>query len=141
MKCFPSSGRFWIKKLKQSILLKKNEGNFKVKDGTVSKYQQLDTSIPKLRRKYVNLKVEWRRLTERCKNGSGLSPEKELKWFGVLNEVFSETNSEITLAASYNVSRNSEITLTNNVLIWIQNTQQTKTKIKEKRIYQIMMML
>ena len=66
----------------------------------MSKYQQLDTSIPKLRRKYANLKVEWRRLTDRCKNGSGLSPEKELKWFCILNEVFSETNSEITLATS-----------------------------------------
>ena len=59
----------------------------------------LDTSIPKLRRKYANLKVEWRRLTDRWKNGSGLSPE-ELKWFCILNEVFSETNSEITLATS-----------------------------------------
>ena len=67
-----------IKKLKKLILLK-NEENFKAKGGTVSKYQQLDTSIPKLRRKYANLKVEWRALTDRCKNGSGLSPEMEPK--------------------------------------------------------------
>ena len=67
---------------------------------TVSKYQQLDSSIPKLRRKYATLKVEWHTLTDRCKNGSGLSPEKEPKWFCILNEVSLETTSEVTLAVS-----------------------------------------
>ena len=48
----------------------------KAEDGTVSKYPQLDTSIPTLRREHANLKVEWRRLTDRYKNGSGLPPEE-----------------------------------------------------------------
>ena len=92
--------KIFDQKIKEIDFIKKNEKKFKGKDGTVSKYQQLDTSISNLRRKYANLKVEWRRLTDRCKNSSGLSPENESKWFCILNEVSSETNSEMTLAAS-----------------------------------------
>ena len=44
-------------KIKAIDFIKNNVETFKAKDGTVSKYQQLNTSIPKLRRKYANLKV------------------------------------------------------------------------------------
>ena len=73
--------------------------NFKSKDGSIFKYEQLDTSIPKLRKKYTNLKTEWRKLTERAKTGSGLAPEKEPKWYQHLNVIFAETNEELQLAA------------------------------------------
>ena len=55
--------------------------NFKSTDGSIFKYEQLDTSISKLRKKYTNLKTEWRKQTERAKTGSGLAPEKEWKWY------------------------------------------------------------
>ena len=72
---------------------------FKSKDGSIFKYEQLDTSIPKLRKKYTNLKTEWRKLTERAKTGSGLAPEKEPKWYQHLKVIFVKTNEELQLAA------------------------------------------
>ena len=84
--------------LKEKEFRTMNEmANFKSKDGR--KYEQLDTSIPKFRKKYTNLKTEWRKLTERAKTGSGLAPEKEPKWYQRLNVIFSETNEELQLAA------------------------------------------
>ena len=42
---------------------------------------ELDTSIPKLRNKYNNLKKQWRQRVDRDKTGSGLDLENEAKWF------------------------------------------------------------
>ena len=55
----------------------KNENekqNFKSKDGRVLKYEPLDTSVLKLRKKYANLKTEWRKISDRAKTGSGFEP-------------------------------------------------------------------
>ena len=65
-----------------------NEKKFQVKNGIVSKYIELDTAIDKLRVKYKALKQEWSRITDRIKNGSGFSPDKEPRWFKHLNPVF-----------------------------------------------------
>ena len=76
-KSFPSRRIFFYQKVKSIDFIKKMKNILKLREYlTVSKYQLLDTNIPKLRRKYPNLKVEWRRLTDRCKNGSGLSLEE-----------------------------------------------------------------
>ena len=80
----------------------KNENekqNFTSKDGRVLKYEPLDTSVLKLRKKYANLKTEWRKISDRAKTGSGLAPEKEPKWYNHINEIFSETNADLDLAA------------------------------------------
>ena len=63
------------------------------------KYEPLDTSVLKLRKKYANLKTEWRKISDRAKTGSGLAPEKEPKWYNHINEIFSETNADLDLAA------------------------------------------
>ena len=55
-----------------------NEGeNFTNAKGVVSEYTPLDTSLEKLHRKYTTLKAEWCKISDRCKNGSSLAPEKE----------------------------------------------------------------
>ena len=71
-----------------------------LRDGknTVIAYDRLDTSLAKLRKKYTNLKSEWRKITDRAKSGSGLAPLIEPKWYAYLNEVFAETNEELLLA-------------------------------------------
>ena len=57
--------------------------------GVVSEYTPLDTSLGKLCRKYTTLKAEWRKISARCKHGSGLAPEKEPSWYEILNPIFS----------------------------------------------------
>ena len=66
--------------------------------GVVSEYTPLDTSLEKLRRKYTTLKAEWRKISDRCKNGSGLALEKEPSWYKILNPIFSEKNESLHLA-------------------------------------------
>ena len=67
-----------IKKLLDLVLQGKtfwdqnNRKNFVLKDRAIVKYANLGTSIEKQRRKYANLKTEWRKLRDRVKNGSGL---------------------------------------------------------------------
>ena len=56
--------------------------------GVVSEYTPLATSLEKLRRKYTTLKLEWHKISDRCKNGSGLAPEKEPSWYKILNTIF-----------------------------------------------------
>ena len=46
------------------------------------------------------MKAEWRKITDRSKTGSGLSPENEPDWYKVINCVLSETNSEINLSSN-----------------------------------------
>ena len=66
--------------------------------GVVSEYTPSDTSLEKLRRKYTTLKAEWRKISDRCKNGSGLALEKEPSWYKILNPIFSEKNESLHLA-------------------------------------------
>ena len=75
--------------------------------GVVSEYIPLDTSLEKLRRKYTTLKAEWHKISDRCKNGSGLAPEKEPSWYKILKPIFSEKNESFHLAeGSENLSLN-----------------------------------
>ena len=61
---------------------------------------KLDFSIEKLRQKYKWLKTEWNNKTLRVKNGSGLEPQQEARWYQIINPVFSETHKPIELASS-----------------------------------------
>ena len=72
--------------------------NFTNAKGGVSDYTPLDTSLEKLRRKYTTLKVKWRKISDRCKNGSSLALEKEPSWYKILNSIFSEKNESLHLA-------------------------------------------
>ena len=72
--------------------------NFTNAKGGVSDYTPLDTSLEKLRRKYTTLKVKWRKISDRCKNGSSLALEKEPSWYKILNPIFSEKNESLHLA-------------------------------------------
>ena len=75
-----------LRKLLVPLFRKANEANnFTLKDGTALKYDQLDTSVEKVRKSYTNLKTEWWRISERSKNGSGLAPEYELRWYQHIN--------------------------------------------------------
>ena len=51
--------KIFDRKIKTDDVIKKNEENFECKYGTILKHKQLDTRIPKLWRKYADLKVEW----------------------------------------------------------------------------------
>ena len=62
--------------------------NFTNAKRVVSKYTPLDTSLEKLRIKYTTLKAEWRKISDKCKNGSGLALEKETNWYKILNPNF-----------------------------------------------------
>ena len=66
------------------------------RNGKVSK---LDIGIDKLRVKYKWLKTEWAQKTRRAKNGSGLDPDKEPRWYQILNPVFSETHQPLNLVS------------------------------------------
>ena len=77
-----------------------NEKKFLDINGVVSKCTKLDTGIDKLRVKYKALKQDWSRITDRIKNGSGIPPGKEPRWFKHLNPVFCETNETIILSSS-----------------------------------------
>ena len=72
--------------------------NFTNAKGVVSEYTPWDTSLEKLRRKYTTLKAEWREISDRWKNGSGLTTKKEPRWYEILNPVFSEKNETFHLA-------------------------------------------
>ena len=48
--------------------------NFQNAKGVVSEYTLLDTSLEKLRSKYTTLKAQWRKISDRSKNGIGLAP-------------------------------------------------------------------
>ena len=63
------------------------------------KYSELDTSLRKLRRKYGNLKQNWRKITDKAKFGSGHATEQEYEWYKFLNPVFAEANAEIELSS------------------------------------------
>ena len=73
--------------------------NFKYEKGETIKYEPLDTSFLKLRRKYASIKAEWRKLDDIAKKGSGLSPKREPKWYKILNPIFTETNEPLELSS------------------------------------------
>ena len=84
---------------RENYFIEVNEAeNFTNAKGVVSEYTPSDTSLEKLRRKYTTLKAEWRKISDRCKNGSGLALEKEPSWYKILNPIFSEKNESLHLA-------------------------------------------
>ena len=46
------------------------------------------------------MKAEWRKISDRAKRGSGLAPEKEPKWYKILNPVFTETNEDLEITGN-----------------------------------------
>ncbi len=62
--------------------------------------KKLDTSVDALRSKYKWLKNQWTAKTDRAKNGSGLDPDKEPKWYQLLNPIFSESHTPLNLSSS-----------------------------------------
>ena len=78
-----------IQKRRQNDFIEVNEvKNFTNAKGVFSEYTPLGTSLEKLRRKYTTTKTEWRKISDRCKNRSGLAPEKEPSWYKILNPIF-----------------------------------------------------
>ena len=76
--------KIFDQKLKENDFMEVNEAeNVTIAKGVVSEYTPLDTSLEKLRRKYTTLKAEWRKISDRCKNGSGLAAEKEPSWYKI----------------------------------------------------------
>ena len=69
--------------LKLDSFKKINKKIFLDKNSIVSNYTELDTGIEKLRVKFNALKQDWHRITDRIKNESRLSPDKEPCWFKV----------------------------------------------------------
>ena len=84
--------------LKLDLFKEISEKIFLDKNGIVSKYIELDSGTEKLRVKHKALKEDWSKITDRIKNGSRLSPDKELHWFKYLNPVFCEENETISLS-------------------------------------------
>ena len=57
----------------------------------------IDTSVAKLINKY-----EWRKITDRAKTGTGKAAKKDPEWYIILDPVFSETYSKLSLASQAN---------------------------------------
>ena len=55
----------------------------------------INTDVTSLQKKYNYLKGEWRKISDRAKLGSGLSPEKGQKWYLLLNPSWSDGNAEL----------------------------------------------
>ena len=71
----------FVKEMENEDFRARNAEHFK------GKPPKLDVSIERLRQKYKWLKTEWGKHTRRAKNGSGLEPEKEPRWYQILNPV------------------------------------------------------
>ena len=96
---FALTQKIFNQKPEENHLIKFNEvENFTNAKGVASEYTPLDTSLEKVCRKHTTLKAEWRKISDRCKSGSGLAPEKEPNWYKILNPIFSEKNESLHLA-------------------------------------------
>ena len=51
----------------------------------------LEIDVDKLRAKFKWLKEQWRRLSDRVKKKSGVSPIEEPEWYQIINPIFSDT--------------------------------------------------
>ena len=87
--------------LQDERFIKLNEKkNFTDKKGNLKQYEKLDTSIKKLRNQTKTLKKEWKVITDRVKNGSGLAAGEEPEWYQHVNPILAETNEEINPTSS-----------------------------------------
>ena len=92
--------KYLDKSFKSEEFIARNESNnFKAKDGHVIDYEPVDTSVIKLRKKYTNLKTEWRKLNEKIKAGCYISPSRLPKWFHHLNEIFVKIKEELGITS------------------------------------------
>ena len=73
------------KEMGKEDFISRNADHFKGGKST-----KLDISIDRLRHKFKWLKTQWGEHTRRAKNGSGLEPEKEPRWYQILNPVFAK---------------------------------------------------
>ena len=65
----------------------------------------LDTSVEKLRKRYANIKTQWRKIDDRIRSGSGLAPENEPEWYRLVNDFLTESNLPLELnEASLDIS-------------------------------------
>ena len=86
-----------------------NEGDFKEINGkrkfrtsnVMKSFELIDTSVEKLRKKYSNLKSEWRRRSELAKTMGGIDLDKEPRWFSILNAVFGSIGLSETINLSH----------------------------------------
>ena len=83
----------------EAFIDKNGKENFTDKKRNIKPYQKLDTSTAKLRNQMKTLKKEWRNITDKIKNGSGLAPEKEPDWYLFLNLQLAETKREINVTS------------------------------------------
>ena len=60
-------------------------------------YSLLDTSVIKLRKKYTSLKADWQKILDRAKRRTRIAPEKEQKWYEILNTVITETTEDLDI--------------------------------------------
>ena len=87
--------------LQDERFIKLNEKkNFTDKKGNLKQYEKSDTSIKKLRNQTKTLKKEWKVITDRVKNGSGLAVGEEPEWYQHINPILAETNEEIDPTSS-----------------------------------------
>ena len=82
--------------LQDERFIKLNEkNNFTDKKGNLKQYEKLVTSIKKLRNQTKTLKKEWKVITDRVKNESGLAAGEKPEWYQHINPILAETNEEI----------------------------------------------
>ena len=82
--------------LQDERFIKLNEkNNFTDKKGNLKQYEKLVTSIKKLRNQTKTLKKEWKVITDRVKNESGLAAGEKPEWYQHINPISAETNEEI----------------------------------------------
>ena len=74
----------------------KNSSSFNEK----KPFKDLYLDVKKLQSKYNNIKTDWRKCSDRQKNGSGLAPEKLPKWFDITNPVPPDKNQGLDNIAS-----------------------------------------
>ena len=103
--------KYLDKSFKSEEFIARNESNnFKAKDGHVIDYEPVDTSVIKLRKKYTNLKTEWRKLNEKIKAGCHILPSRLPKWFHHLNEIFVKIKEELGITSDSGQNKQNEET-------------------------------
>ena len=85
---FPLSLQVLNEALTEEGFAIKNSSNYNEK----KPFKDLNLDFKKLQSKYSNIKTNWKKYSDRQKNGSGLEPEKLAKWLNIVNPVLSDKN-------------------------------------------------
>ena len=64
------------------------------------KEADLKIDIKKLQYKYNNIKQQWRKISDKKKNGSGLKPSNDPEWYKIVNPVLTDSNQGIDSVCS-----------------------------------------